>query len=187
MANDVFGSSVAIAGSTLVSGAPLDDDGGSNAGAIHIIDSTALQRFPGTSEDLVLETTVNQVGVPSFPCKDGNVGDLLIIRFLSPGTTFDLAPPLLLAQIFLPSAPPSPIFPGIAIDLGLPLAPVVIVGSSPNAVFNQTLLPPGGIPIAAFLPPQLSGTRVLFQGYVFTVTAANGNFASTESHVINVF
>lgn len=186
LANDEYGTSVAFDGSTIVTGAPGDDDGGLSAGSTYVIDSTALQRFPGTSEDLALETTINQSGLPSFPCKDASVGDLAIIRLLSPNTTLDLTPPLLLAQIFQPSNPPSPVFPGIAVDLTLPSAPVVLVGSTPNAVFTQTVLPPGGIPLAAFLPPQLSGVRVLFQGYAFTGIAANGSFASTESHVLNV-
>ena len=140
--------------------------------------------FPGTGEDLVLETLVNTSGCADGPVSRIFAGDGLSFTFVSPGGTFVGSIPLLLMQEFTPGASPVSPFPGIAVDPFLSPGPVVIFdGNVPGSPF-PLLMPPGGFTFLATIPAGLTGTSLLFQGFALDGPAANAIFASTEAHVL---
>ncbi|MCB9831644.1 MAG: hypothetical protein H6807_04145 [Planctomycetes bacterium] len=134
--------------------------------------------YPGTGEDLVLETVVNYWGDPRGSVKYFGIGDVLDVRIFSPMASFSPGDFWLLGSPFLTGSPPMPIpgFPGFQLDpFGIMvLAPgplPVLDGGWPNGrrwIFNGTVSVPGW--------------SLMVQGFALDGSALNGWYAATQGH-----
>ncbi|MCA9322408.1 MAG: hypothetical protein KDB53_16825 [Planctomycetes bacterium] len=158
-------------GSVQDEGVAIDD--------IAIIDFTNL--YPGSNEDLILETGVNDVATTALAfgssIKQTTFTDLITVRISSPQGSYDNFVFNLLGQFFMTGTPPTKIdalnYPEVHINLGafvitpqFPLAPTVAPGGSDFYFYT-----PG---------PALVGNSVLIQGLATNNAAANGFFAITD-------
>lgn len=150
-----------------------------------------MPTYPGSGEDLTTESSVGLssvlTGGTGFDVKTANPGDLLKIRFASPGGTFNLLPPLVLAQLFVTGNPPAApsTFPYLHIDIFATPAPFVLIdGTTPNPLNLQEVILPGGNVHGWVVLPGFSGLSVIIQPVVGTPLAANGIFAAADAHEI---
>lgn len=142
-------------------------------------DEVGAAPFPGTAEDLRLETEVNAEGNVLGPVKQIAGGEIVTIALRSPGGTFDSAIPFLAAQPFATGNPPVGSLPGVHIGLSGFVFVVHGLGAGP---LGPLLLPPGGIEVMVAIPPGLAGTSILVQGLVLGTSAQNGVYATTDAH-----
>ena len=141
--------------------------------------ASSSQPFPGTSEDLTLFTTEAAFGPPTMtPRKSIPVLTPIEICVRSAFGTFDFLPLLVAVQLLNAAETPDSPFPGIAID------PMGTTGLLVGGAVPPVLLAPGGTCVVVTPPPSFVGLRLLVQGVVPTMIAANGIFASTDAHEI---
>ena len=143
-------------------------------------DEVGATPFPGTLEDLRLETEVNAGGNLLGPVKPVLAGDVVTLALRSPEATFDFAIPLILAQLFTTGSPPLANLPGVHVDLGGDF--VFLVDGLGTGPLGPQLLPPGGIEVLVAIPPGLTGLSILIQGATISPNAQNGLFATTDAH-----
>ena len=141
--------------------------------------------YPGSGEDLRLQTGVNGPAAP-FDVSTAVAGDSLALRLDSPMATFNNAPPVIFAQVFLTGfAPVSPSgFPSIHIDpFAVPGPFLIFDGTAGSFAFFG--LPSSGLEFFfPSLPPGLTGFSLMIQGLSVTSAAANHIFAVTDGHEI---
>ncbi len=146
---------------------------------------TALANYPGSGEDFVLGTGINQSPTtgPGEDIKAANTGDLLYLNYASPSGLYDLSPPLVIAQIYANGASPFGSLPNLWINVfgGF----VVLGGSSANG-FQLLITPNGGNTHLFQIPVGLGGTSVIFQALALNNIAANNLFAITDAHRIDM-
>jgi len=138
--------------------------------------------FPGSGEDLLLETGVN--GAPdSTPLKTAMPGDTIQVAISSPGGALSNTPPLLVGQVY-PTGTPGPGsptgFPEVYIDPALAL--LILNGTAPTP-FGSIVIPPAGsaLTLTFAYPGGLSGFTARVQAYAVTPTAMNGFFAASAA------
>lgn len=153
------------------------------------IDELFTPPFPGTGEDFVQYTFINDVeGAPS-PLH-GIGGDRLTIAFESPLGTFDNFEALVLAQIFVPGNPPigpAPFTAVMHIDPAANPGPVALVGGATG--IGTPIVAPGGTTVHFILPSVgLNGLSVMIQSWALTFgpPAANGFLATSDGHELRV-
>ncbi|HGY91125.1 MAG TPA: hypothetical protein ENK43_08135 [Planctomycetes bacterium] len=154
--------------------------------------SEPLPDFPGTDEDLELESGINTFmlsGGSQHIQHDVFPGDVVTLRLHSPNGTF-----LGLNFSFLATLYPmggtvnlvSPAFPGIYANAAPPpFGTVSVLGSGDLSLFGvPALLPLGGVSFSFQWPVFIAPTeRVMIQGLVTGTVPANGFFATTDGHV----
>lgn len=149
----------------------------------------AVIDFPGTGEDLIMESAVG--GAPltagaDFDVKVGPAGELYDLLFRSPGGTFEGMPFALLAQLHVTGAHPGSVTGDIHVNPFVMPGPLVIYDSSNLGPFPPTLLPTSGMPLSFVVPMGVNGTSILFQAFSLTSTAANGVYGATNAHVLEM-
>ena len=138
--------------------------------------------YPGTGDDLRLESEVNFGGSPLSEVKSVSSGDLVSVRLLSPSGTLDFDIPFLAAQLFATGTPLNASFAGFHFDLGATNAPILLIDGLSGGLFGPLPLPPGGLQVFLAIPAGLAGQSVLLQGATLSSLATNGLFASTDGH-----
>lgn len=143
--------------------------------------------YPGTAELLVLTSGI--AGAPlsdsPFDIKTAAVGDsfqLLLSAFgpLASGV------PILVVQGFPTGTAVTSPFPGIAVDpLVAPIIPI-FDGIAAGGPFGPLSFPTNGLGIGGTIPPGAGGASFLIQGFSFTSSAANGLFASSNGHELQI-
>ena len=145
--------------------------------------------FPGSQEDALLSTLVNDLGDPRNPIKSAEAGDILSIELDSPLGTFVGSTPIVLAQLLITGSPmgPTPGFPILQVDFSVPGAgaPFVLFGVSTLSPL-PLLLPSSGIRFGVGIPPGLTGLSILLQGVLISPNAANGVLATTDAHEVRL-
>ena len=149
--------------------------------------SVPIDAYPGSGEDFVLSSGVNTAPTtgPGQDVKSAASGDLLFIHFASPSGTFDLEPPLLVAQVFTPGLPPLGPLPGLWVNTSGAVILVNGLDGGPLG-FAEVIVPVTGNTHAYQVPPGLSGSSVMFQALAVTSSAVNGFFAITTGHEIQL-
>ena len=150
---------------------------GQNMVGTIIVESPPVQ-FPGSGDDLLLRTGINET--PNcIEYKFAFAADQLDIELTSPNGTFNGDIGIIGAQFFQSGAvnPGSP--PGLP---GLHLAPGLAPGES--TVLRVAALGAGGITVGGTAPFSLDGLTVILQGLVFTGAANNGILASTDTLLV---
>lgn len=138
--------------------------------------------YPGTMEDLQLLTGIagaTPTTGPSSFIKTASTNDSITVVLESPGGGFSGAVFGIGVQLFPTGNPPIVSAPGIQIP-----SPITLIYSGAGPVVFG--LPATGITLPLTVPPGLVGMSGLFQGAVFTPNAANGVFATTHGHEIQV-
>ncbi|MCK5940509.1 MAG: hypothetical protein KAI24_00965, partial [Planctomycetes bacterium] len=142
--------------------------------------------WPGSGEDLTLGTTVNASGAPHSCEKVAATGDLLTMSVASPSGRFTFAPYLLLVELYPTGGTPPPPIPGLPALHVHPLTAIWLVDPLSPGPLGPAVLPAGGAPHAWFVPPGLTGATLRLQAGVFSPLAANGVFALTDAHEVDV-
>lgn len=142
--------------------------------------------YPGTNEDLFLSTGIAgaspTTGVGEF-VKVAGVGETIQVFLSSPQGGFALSPFIMAAEPFPTGTPPAT-FPGFPSVHMSPPGMVYLFDSSAGPF--QNLLGFGGFSFVTAAPPFLAGQSVMFQAVAVSGTAANGIFAATDAHEIQV-
>lgn len=140
--------------------------------------------YPGTSEDLLLRSSVDGT-LTAFPdVKAAAAGQILQINLSTPNATFAAGIPLLVAQFLAQNQQAGSVgaFPYLHFDL---LQPVYILF---DGLLGSPLGPmpiiPGGLTLTYQIPPGLSGSSFMVQGLALNAGAANGIFAASDAHEI---
>ena len=142
-------------------------------GTIVVIDPNPTP-YPGSDDDLVLETGVN--GTPDSICsKDAEPGDQVSLLLRSPGQNYNGVAGIIGGQVF----PSGAVMPGSP-----PQFPELWLSPGNTTVFQFGLLTPTGLQIGGTVPPGLDGLTVFVQGLVFSSLTNNGVFASTDGKLI---
>jgi hypothetical protein len=140
---------------------------------------------PGTADALALASDVHDptappqppTSAPFFDVKNAAPGDAIEVSFASSG--FDGAPAMLVAEVFTTGCAPS-----------FPLSHLYATGGATTYVLASFTVPPGGshaLTLAApALPPGPHNLSGLLQVIVFSTEAANGSYATTEAHEIQM-
>ena len=140
----------------------------------------------GTGEDLVLWTELNGNGGGPSPIKSASAGDVLRLELFSPGGRFARALPIVGAQLHEAALPPGSILPQVHLDLN-PAAPAIVLydGGAPGPLGPRTL---GleGLGLNFHLPLTLGAYELRLQGLALSPVAANGIYASSVAHRIQL-
>jgi hypothetical protein len=138
----------------------------------------AVRRYPGSADQLLLETA-SQPGLLTGVSREAlTIGNVAQVRISSRNGIYDAAPAFLLATLFVTGQPPMPtLLPEVAVD---PNAMGVLV-SAPDLQSPLTL----SVPMSFTLP----GVSVLVQGLAWAPSAETGNawFTTTEGHVFEFY
>lgn len=135
--------------------------------------------YPGSNDDLILSSGTNGVLSSAPPADEKTVsnGQVWTVELSSPGGSFVGQPRVFLARELLPGDTLDSLF-------GLPdvyLHPVEDVSILPGGTLSA-----GGDAVSWPLPVSSVGRTFLFQGGVFSASALNGAYASTDVHVLHV-
>ncbi len=176
------------AGNPTASGLPSVDIDGSPrviGGVVDMgVDEKPATAFPGSNEDLDLDTWVDGAGDPLASTITAAANHVVRVRVATPGGTFVGAAPLLFGYLRPTGqgAGTTPGFPAIQMNVntaflmyGAVLPPLQAPG-----------LPPGGIDLYYLIPPSLAGQTVRLQGFAVAPVATNGLFAATAAHDVNL-
>ncbi|HEX5054357.1 MAG TPA: hypothetical protein VFZ65_21440 [Planctomycetota bacterium] len=126
--------------------------------------------LPGTNEDLVLKTGINNGPLDETCGKDVRVGDTMHFEVTSPLGTHQLDIGGLFLQLHDPWAPPlSGLVPGLHLDHEDGW--VIIVG-----------VPPTGWSLSLVMPPGVSQQLLRWQVLMLTASPGNGLFALSNAH-----
>ena len=144
--------------------------------------------YPGPGDDLVLATGIGgsqATSGPGFDVKQAPAGGgaLLEVEVSSPAGAYALQPYLVVAQVFSTGNPPVPQVPNLWIDLTAPAAFVVGASGPP---FSGPVIVPGGSSSFFVLPAGLGGSSIMLQALVVTNSSANGLFALSDAHEIQL-
>ena len=142
--------------------------------------------FPASDADLVLATEVNGVGPPTAPSKSATAGDVLTIELTSPGGTFLTGLPILGMQLVTTGTviPPDLGLPGVYLNPSFP--GFVVLYFFDNTPFGPTVLGPNGLSFAFQVPGGLAGMTGRLQGLVLHPAAANGFYATSDAHEVEL-
>lgn len=134
--------------------------------------------YPGTGEDLVLESIVNYWGDPLGSVKYVRPGDNLETRIYAPLGGFSPSSLWLLGSVFATGSPPSPV-PGLP---GFQLDPsgLIVLAPGPYPIYESSW--PLGHRWFFQVGHGFSGWSFMMQGFALDGTAANGWFAATDGH-----
>jgi hypothetical protein len=156
---------------------------------VNIVPSGQTVPYPGTGEDYTLFSAINAnpltTGIGNS-LKTAVAGDLLTLKMVSSGGTFDNKELVLVAEGFVTGFPP---FPPAAANIHVSFAGLVLLLGGVPGPLGPPLLPSGGTTLSFTVPPGLTGGSVLFQSVVITYSAplaANGLYASTDGHEIQI-
>ncbi|MEE2712969.1 MAG: lamin tail domain-containing protein [Planctomycetota bacterium] len=140
--------------------------------------------LPGTGEDIALETGVNAAtsGGAGNDVKTALGGDVLTVYVDSSGGTFVAQPLVLAADLTITGFPLMGFLPSVHVSSSFI---VLIDGLSPTAVGTPTLSF-GGTTVSYVLPMGLTGQSIILQAAAVGSAAANGNYASTDAHEIQM-
>ena len=146
-----------------------------------------LTTYPGSLEDLSLGTGINgpPTGGPGFDIKTAIGGDNLVVLLSSPTGTFDGRPFLIVAEAFATGSPPASALPGLIYPSLFGFV-VLVDGVTPSAAGLTPQILPGGSSYGYGIPAGLGGTSVFIQGLAFDPAAANGFFAATDAHELQL-
>lgn len=138
--------------------------------------------YPGTGEDLVLTTGVGPGGPsggnPNY-IKTASAGDALECNVSSPGSTFDGAQYILLAQPFVTGNPPgTTILPSVYLVLTQPV--YLLVGTAIPLIGNPRIAPGSGSSTFYVTPPGLAGNSAMLQALVFDPRTNNNFYAASD-------
>ncbi|MFT7618785.1 MAG: hypothetical protein ACI97A_002432 [Planctomycetota bacterium] len=141
-------------------------------------DEVNLDLYPGSNEDLILETVVEYWGSPQASSRFVEAGNFVTMGIRSPAATFAPSTFVLLGEVFTTGFPPAPVagFPELRITPGafFLLAP----GS-----FEAWSTPyPDGTLWGFDVPMSFPGFSLMVQGFAQSPSAANGFFAATQGH-----
>jgi endonuclease/exonuclease/phosphatase family metal-dependent hydrolase len=146
-----------------------------------------ILRYPGSGEDLLMSTGIGGAPTtgPLFDVKTAGAGDLLYVHFVSPSGTFDFAPPLLVAQIFAFGNPP--LGPLLGLHVNTAGAVVLVNGLDGGPLGLQEVIAPGAGNTHVYLVPAgLAPFSVMLQTLAVSSLAANGFFAASDAHEIQM-
>lgn len=150
------------------------------------IDDVSFEECPnfGTGEDFQLRTFINGAGTGEDFTKTAVGGDLLTTQLASDGGAFWGFPPVLLGQLYADGAAPAPsgLLPAIHVNLQ---AVIIFDGNVPTP-FGPVLIGPGGVNLSFLLPPGLAPFGIRIQGIISSPFVANGIYASTDAHDIDL-
>lgn len=137
--------------------------------------------YPGTGEDLHLFTGINANPTGGFAneIKFAQGLDTLGVRMDSFSGVFDGSLLFVVADVFNTGSPVPGALPGIAI--GSPIS-FLVYGLGPV----WQVLQPAGSSYAFVIPPATPGLSIRLQGVVFSTSAANSLYASTNAHEIRL-
>lgn len=135
-----------------------------------VMTSARWCNMPGTNEDLVLKTAVNNAAFDDTCAKRVAAGDVLKVEVSSPGNSHSLHVGALYLQIHNPWSPPiSGLLPGLWLNQSN--AWVVIPG-----------LPASGFTLNVTLPAGLGSQMFRWQALMLTPNPSNGLFALSNAH-----
>jgi len=166
--------------------------GGATGADIDAVGALAseLSQYPGTADDLFLETGVGgalATGGPGEDIKVATAGTLFEARVSSPGGTFHGAPILIMAQLFATGGP-APVFaadPAVHLAFDVQPAPVILFDGGVMTPFGPTGgLAPSGTALAWYLPAFLADASIMVQAFAISPAASNGGYAATDGHEI---
>jgi len=142
-----------------------------------IADSCAarsLRMYPGSGDQLLLETGTQPGLLSACPQKAITIGSLAQVRLSSRNGLYDLAPAFLLGNLFPTGQPPvAPVlFPEIAVDLGT----MSVLLTAPDLNNPLTLAVP--------MTFTLLGASIMVQGLAVAPSVETGNpvFTTTDGH-----
>lgn len=150
--------------------------------------------YPGSGEDLVQGSAINAPGSGNVPVSYGGGNDVkyavggnvltLVVR--STNGTFNFTPVIVAAQLFVSGQPAPPgALPGLHINTS---GGVILVNGLDVGTFGaQQWIVPGGSTYGFLLPPGLTGFSIMVQSLAVTSSAANGFFAISEGHEVQMF
>jgi hypothetical protein len=144
------------------------------AGLADVCAAPALRRYPGSGDQLLLETGSVPGLLSASPRNALTIGSLAQLRLSSRNGVYTNAPAFLLARLFPTGQPPAPYvaFPELAIDPAM----MAVLLTAPNLATPLTLSVP--------MPFTLPGASVLVQGLALGPSAETGNpsFTTTDGH-----
>lgn len=146
------------------------------------VDEIPLTLLPGSADDLDLYSWLNGAGDPLGSQKVAAQGDLISLRFTSPGGALTGAVPWILAQLFSSGSAPIGI-PGLPVYVDV-FSSVTLYGGLPVVPFSIPGLPPAGVDLYYQIPPGLGGFTLRVQAAAISPAAGNGLFAVTPAHDI---
>jgi len=144
------------------------------AGIADCCAARALRMYPGSGDQLLLETGTQPGLLSACPRSSMTIGNLVQVRVSSRNGVYDNAPVWLLVNLFPTGQPPVPIVPfrEIAVDLGT----MSVLLTAP-ALGNPLTL-------AMQLPFTAPGVSIMVQGLTWAPSTETGNllFTTTEGH-----
>ena len=142
--------------------------------------------YSGSGEDLALETGINgpTSGGAGNDVKQALGGDVLTLLIESPAQGFTGSPFLIIGEAFTTGSPPFSVIADIHLSFGGFI--IVVDGFSPVPPGLTPQLAASGFSASFGLPTGITGTSIILQGLVLSSTAANGIFASTDAHEIQM-
>ena len=147
-----------------------------------------LENYPGTLEDLAMSIGVNGAaltGGPGNDIKSVDAGDVITVNYLSTGSTFAGALPILVVQTFTPGNPPVGQLPGLWVNTS---GGVVLFNGGDQALGFQTPITPiVGNFHTYLLPSGLAGNSVMMQALAVSGVANNGFFAAASAQELRFF
>jgi hypothetical protein len=133
-----------------------------------------LRPFPGSSDQLMLESGSPPGPTDACPQVGISAGDYLVLQLSSRNGVYDQAPALIIGTAFLNGAPPSPTasLPELHVD--------------PTNMFVLLANPSPPATIFTVVPTSFVGLSVMIQGVSFAPSATTGNqsLTATDGHVI---
>ncbi len=140
--------------------------------------------YPGTGEDIILESGINggTSGGAGNDIKTAIGGDIVTIYVDSPGSTFVGSPLVLAADLFVTGVPPIGFAPGVQVSVSY----IVLIDGLTTTPIGSPTLPFAGTSVSYVLPMGLTGQSIMLQAAGLSVTAANGAFATTDAHEIQM-
>ena len=185
----------------LSSSSPCVDMGNSGAAAVLLTDLDGTPRItgaavdigadevpvallPGSGDDLDLYSWLNSTGDPMNSLKNATQGDLISLRFRSPGGILSGTAPWLLAQLYTSGSPPAGI-PGLPVYVDI-FSSLTLFGGLQVGPFTAPGLPPTGVDLHFQVPLGLNGFTLRSQGAAISPSAVNGLFATTNAHDIAI-
>lgn len=149
------------------------DDWRQLAGTADTCAAPALRRYPGSGDQLLIETGTQPGLLTGCPRNLLTIGNLLQVRVSSRNGFYDNTPALLLGDLFPTGQPPVPtaLFPELAVDLGT----LAVLQTAPSLGNPLTLSVP--------LPFTIPGVTILVQGLAWAPSIQTGRpITTTDGH-----
>ena len=134
----------------------------------------SLRRYPGSGDQLLLETGTVPGYCIAAPVDDVTLGTPFELRLSSKNGRFDTAPAMLIARLFTTGMPPQP--PGQYPELAISPASLSILLTTPNLA--------SPLAFSLNLPFTLPGLSLMIQGVALAPSSETGNqtFTATDGH-----